>query len=61
MNDRKYFFTVSHAFYKVKTLIYSNGAISERVVDNLVFFYTYICNKVTRLSASPHQTLDMMI
>ena len=26
-----------------------------------VFLYTNVCNKVNRLSASPHQTLDMMI
>ena len=25
------------------------------------FLYTNVCNKVNRLSASPHQTLDMMI
>ena len=25
------------------------------------FLYTNVCNKVNRLSAFPHQTLDMMI
>ena len=48
---------------KKKTLINSKGAISERGGGLITwwFLYTNVCNKVNRLSASPHQTLDMMI
>ena len=35
INDRERSFTVSHPYYEEKAFIYSKGAISERVVDNL--------------------------
>ena len=35
INDREWSFTVSHPYYEETAFIYSIGAISERVVDNL--------------------------
>ena len=35
INDREWSFTVSHPYYEGTAFIYSKGAISERVGDNL--------------------------
>ena len=41
-----------YACYKVKTLIYSKGAISERVVDNLGISL-YICMYIYQVISLP--------